>query len=80
MRSTRRVGTSLDVVLRSRPEMTVRFGPVPIRRELRGRRLGQLGTDASPIASAALRSFVLIAIAMLLILVVLPTALSAAAT
>src|ERR1700693_5964122 len=80
MRSTRRIGTSVDVVLRSRPEMTVRFGPAPIRNEARGRRLGRLGSDASPIASAALRSVVLIAVAILLILVVLPAALFAAGT
>jgi hypothetical protein len=47
---------------------------------IRGERLGRVGPELRPIASAALRSLVLIAIAMLLILVLLPAALGAVGT
>ncbi len=47
---------------------------------VRGGRLREILPTLGPIASGALRSLVLIAIAMLLILVLLPAALVAAAT
>jgi len=54
--------------------------PVPTQ-ELNGDgRLSHMGPDLKQIASEALRSFVLIAMAMLLILVLLPAALVAAGT
>ncbi len=47
---------------------------------VRGGRLREMVPTLGPIASGALRSLVLVAIAMLLILVLLPAALVAAAT
>ena len=80
MSSTRRAGRSLHGVLHAQPEMTVRFAPAPIRPGIPGRRLGEMAPDIRPIASAALRGFVQIAIALLLILAILPAALGAAGT
>ena len=54
--------------------------PVYSQAQIGDERLGPVGPEARPIASAALRSLVLVAIAMLLILVLLPVALGAAWT
>lgn len=54
--------------------------PIPTQDLIRGGRLRHLGTGLRSIVSAGLRSLVLIAIAMLLILVLLPAALVAAGT
>jgi hypothetical protein len=71
---------SLDIVLRARPEMTVRFAPAPIGPGIPVLRLGESALEIRPIASAALRGFAQIAIALFLILVILPAALGAAGT
>ncbi len=51
---------------------------IPTRHPIRRGRLRRLGSDAWPSASVLLRSVLLVAMAMLLILVLLPAALGAA--
>ncbi len=79
MRAIQPLGTAFDIVDSSWSDIPMGV-PSPTRHATRGGFLGHMGSQARPIASAALRSLVLVAIAMLLILALLPAALSAAGT
>jgi hypothetical protein len=55
-------------------------GPIPAQHQSRGLGLHKVAADLRPLAPAALRSLLLIALAILLILVLLPAAFVAAGT
>ena len=80
MRAIRRPGPSWDALYRFWQETPAGIAPTSTRSAIRGGRLGHMSPAVRTIASAALRSVVLILIATLLVFALLPVALGAVGT